>query len=120
MNWKPDKGKPICPQLCEQICLAIAVGTYGPGGRLPSVRELAAAIGVNPNTVQHAMETLELQGVLVSVRCNGWYVAEDISPAQQTLSRLREDKTAVYFQDMISLGMTAENIKQYVKEWEYE
>ncbi len=120
MIWKPDKNKPICPQICERVCLSVAVGEYTPGQRLPSVRDLATYWGVNPNTVQHAMETLELQGILYSVRGTGWFVAEDIGPASETLYRLRREKTAEYFQAMELLGMTAEGIKHYVEEWNYE
>lgn len=120
MNWKPDKSKPICPQICEQVCLLVAMGSYAPGQRLPSVRELATMLGVNPNTVQHAMETLELQGILHSVRGCGWFVAEETGVAAESLQRLRREKTAEFFRAMEALGMTAEETKTYVKEWEYE
>ena len=52
-----DKKRPICPQLCEQICVNIACGRYKEGERMPSVREMALEAGVNPNTVQHALWT---------------------------------------------------------------
>lgn len=120
MEWKPDKNKPIGPQICEQICLAVAVGQYASGQRLPSVRELASALGVNPNTVQHAMESLELQGILYSVRGTGWFVAEDTAVAMQTLLRLRQEKTAEYFRAMQALGLSVEKTKQYVEEWKHE
>ena len=120
MNWKPDKSKPICPQICEQVCLLVAMGSYAPGQRLPSVRELATYWGVNPNTVQHAMETLELQGILYSVRGTGWFVADDIGLATETLQRLRRERTAEYFRAMEALGMTGEETKNYVEAWKYE
>ena len=73
-----DKKRPLCPQLCEQICVGIACGKYIEGERLPSVREMAIEAGVNPNTVQRAYETLETKGVLYSVRGSGWYITKGI------------------------------------------
>ena len=117
MIWTLDKKRPICPQICEQICVRIACGRFAPGERLLSVREVALEAGVNPNTVQRSFETLEQQGILYSVRGSGWFVNEDISPAKETLVRLLEEKTAAYFEAMGTLGLDPEAIKNYVKEW---
>lgn len=118
MTWQLDKGRPLCPQIGEQLCLQIALGVFKPHERLFSVREAAMAAGVNPNTVQHAFEQLEQQGILYSVRGSGWFVAEDVSLATQTLERLLAEKTAAYFDTMRALGLDTAKIKQYVKEWD--
>ena len=112
-----DKKRPICPQLCEQICVNIAWGRYKEGERMPSVREMAVEAGVNPNTVQRAYETLETQGVLYSVRGSGWFVTEKESGSSQILEKLLREKTEEYFAALKALGMSEEQIKQYVKEW---
>ncbi len=117
MQWILDKQRPVCPQLCEQVCLHIALGDIQPGERLYSVRETALAAGVNPNTVQRAYEQLEQEGILHSVRGSGWYVADDITPARQTLDAIRREKTHDYIAAMAALGLTADDIKTYIKEW---
>ena len=48
MEWKLDDDRPIWLQLSQQLARRIVTGTYPPGSRLPSVRELAAEAGVNP------------------------------------------------------------------------
>ena len=111
MTWHLDKGRPLCPQIGEQLCLQIALGHFKPHERLFSVREAAIAAGVNPNTVQHAFEQLEQQGILYSVRGSGWFVAEDVSLARQTLERLLADKPAAYCEPMRALGMSPEATK---------
>lgn len=66
----------------------IAAGVYGPGERLPSVRELAAEAGVNPNTMQRAMADLESRGLAVANRTAGRCVTNDmetIKPCGQDL-----------------------------------
>lgn len=120
MGWVLNKNRPVCPQICELICVDIVNGVFGPDGRVPSVRDMAVMVGVNPNTVQKAMETLESEGLLYSVRGSGWYVQEDISRAREVLHRIRREKTADYFDVMRTLGMTTDDIKDFVKEWENE
>lgn len=110
-----DKAKPLCPQLCEQVCLKIALGEFLPGEKMLSVRETALVAGVNPNTVQKAFEKLELDGILYSVRGSGWFVCEDITNAKHALDNLIAEKTKDYFDSLHALGMSSEEIKDYVK-----
>ena len=117
MNWDLDKDRPICPQLCEIICVQIASGEVGAGDRLRSVRELAVEAGVNPNTVQKSYEELERMGLIYSARGSGWYVGDDTSVAKKAVEDLVKSKTSRYFSDMHKMGFDEESIKQYVKEW---
>lgn len=117
MEWRLDKNKPLCPQIGEQLCLRIAVGEFRAGERLLSVREVALAAGVNPNTVQRSFESLEQEGILYSVRGSGWYVAEDISRARAALERMWAEKTAAYVQEMTALGMNLDEVKNFVAAW---
>ena len=120
MKWTLDKSKALCPQICEKVCLKIALGEFNAGEKMMSVRETALLAGVNPNTVQKAFETLEQDGILYSVRGSGWFVCEDISRAKETLDTLIYKKTSDYFAALYSLGMDNESIKNYVKEWDNE
>lgn len=117
MEWVIDKGRPICPQICEQLCLRIANGMFAPHEKILSVREIAVAAGVNPNTVQRSLEELERRGVLYSVRGSGWFVADDIGLAKEVLNGILAQKTADYFAAMQILGMDTAAVKEYVKEW---
>lgn len=117
MDWIIDKNRPICPQICEQLCLLVAGGTYAPNEKIPSVREIAVTAGVNPNTVQRSLEELEHKGVLNSVRSSGWFVCEDVGQARGVLNEILAKKTADYFAAMRVLGMDAAAVKEFVKEW---
>ena len=120
MIWKLDKNRPVCPQICEMLCVSIANGTYGPEQRLPSVREIATGLGVNPNTVQRALETLEEQELLYSMRGSGWYVGQDTHRAGEVLDRMRRDKTAAFFSEMEMLGMSPKEVITFIKTYERE
>lgn len=117
MKLKLNKSRAICPQLCEQLCASIAAGDYLPGQRLMSVRELAMTVGVNPNTVQHAFDLLEQQGILYSQRGSGWYIAQDISAACALHEKTVKDRLMDFFRDMEQMGICREKAKEMVKEW---
>lgn len=117
MKWYLDKSRPICPQICEQLCVRIASGEFAPNERLLSVREVAVMAGVNPNTVQKSFEQLESQGLIYSVRGSGWYVGEDISLAKAQADELIRSKTNDYISDMEQLGFSYEQMLHYIKEW---
>jgi GntR family transcriptional regulator len=71
---RPDAGEPIYHQLVRQIKHAVASGALARGAQMPSVRQLAAELIINPNTVVRAYGELEHAGVLEGVPGRGWYV----------------------------------------------
>ena len=117
MEWTLDKSRPICPQICEQVCLRIVLGEFQAGERLLSVRDVALAAGVNPNTVQKSFDILEEKGILYSQRGSGWFVSEDVASAREMYSEILNEKTAEYFSAMRALGMDHAQTKKYVSEW---
>lgn len=118
MTWHLDKNKALCPQICQQLCAKIAAGQIQPGEKLMSVREVAVTAGVNPNTVQSAFNQLEQQGVLYSVRGAGWYANTDITAARELREKLIKEKIAAFFVELSAMGISGEDVKQIVKEWE--
>lgn len=72
-------SQPLHQQIEEQICSLIATGMLRPNDWLPSVRQLATDISINPNTVQRAYASLEEKGVIVSVKGRGSFVSPDLS-----------------------------------------
>jgi GntR family transcriptional regulator len=66
-----DDGLAIYDQIVRQIKYAVASGTLAPGEWIPSVRELARQLTVNPNTIQRAYQQLQADGVLEPVRGRG-------------------------------------------------
>ena len=120
MNWSLDKKRPICPQICEKLCVLIASGELGAGDRLMSVRDVALNAGVTPNTVQKSFEQLEQQGVIYSIRGSGWYVSDNVDVARQVFDDLVHTKTVNYLNDMESIGLSKKDIINIIKEFRYE
>lgn len=72
----PAASTPIYRQIIDQVKEKILLGAFSPGDKLPSVRELATQITINPNTIQKAYQELERQNIIVTVQGRGTFVAE--------------------------------------------
>ena len=97
MSESFDASRPIYAQLVERLKAKILAGTYPPGGHLESVRDLAAAAGVNPNTMQRALAQLETEGLVRTERTAGRYVTEDTGLIEQ----LREESARMLAEDFL-------------------
>jgi len=85
-------GVPVYRQMMDQMKYYVAGGTLRPGDQLPSIRELAGALAVNPTTVVKAYTELEREGVIEMRHGKGAFVAElpaALPPAEQELALRR-------------------------------
>ena len=118
MDWKLADGRPIWVQLHEQLRQRIATGVYPRGSRMPSVRELAAEAGVNPNTMQRALAQLEADGLVVTNRTAGRTVTEDGVVLSRICIELANERIREYLQSMALLGFTKAEAVELLKKWE--
>lgn len=84
MEVDANSPVPIFEQIVDGVCAAVAAGVHRPGELVPSVRQQAVSLRVNPNTVQRAYEHLERAGVLEGRRGSGMAVtagAKDLAAA---------------------------------------
>lgn len=87
MAWTFKNDRPIYFQIADVIKRDIFAGKYAPGDKLPGVRDIAMTAAVNPNTVQHAMNMLEEEGLFSTSGTAGRFVTDD----PETLARLRNE-----------------------------
>lgn len=114
MAWELDADRPIYAQLVERIQMQIVSGYYLPGGKLPSVRELASEAAVNPNTMQKAFAELERSGLIITQRTNGRNVTEDTELILSIKQGLAKEHMEVFFSKMRELGYTGAEIRVLV------
>lgn len=81
-------GVPFYRQIIERVKVGIARGVLGAGDQLPTVRQLAADLSVNPNTVIRAYRQMEIEGVLTTQQGSGTFVS-DHRPEIDELERRR-------------------------------
>jgi len=89
--------RPIYEQVRDALRLHILGGTIAPEEKLPSVRELAASLAINPNTIQRAYRELESEGLIYTMAGKGAFASSDGSAAarrkEMLLEKLRQDMT---------------------------
>ncbi|MDO4287472.1 MAG: GntR family transcriptional regulator [Eubacteriales bacterium] len=122
MQWNLTDDRPIYAQLMETITLSITSGALPAGSRLPSVRDLAAEAGVNPNTMQRALSELERAGLLYSQRTAGRFVTDQLENITQKRKELAMEQIHAFLRSMRDMGYTSEEtialIRQAIKEEE--
>lgn len=106
---------PIYLQIVSEIKKQIVSGKLIPGERIPSVRELALTYKVNPNTMQKALIELEENGLIKTERTNGKFVTEDENIINKIKNDYADNLTQNYLSEMISLGITKQEIKERIK-----
>ncbi|MCR6110192.1 GntR family transcriptional regulator [Bacillus sp. A301a_S52] len=81
----PKQPIPLYEQIIQQVKEMYAKGLLKPNEKLPSVRELASHMVINPNTVSKAYQELERQGIIATIRGRGTFIVkQDIKPAPPT------------------------------------
>ena len=120
MEWTFRSDLPIYAQLVEQIKLAIVSGVYAPGERLSSVRDMATEAGVNPNTLQRALQELERQGLVFPQRTAGRFVTEDTRVIESCRLSLAREQLRTFLEAMKKLGYKKAEISSLLQEEEEE
>lgn len=120
MAWNLDSDRPVYTQILEVIQLRIIAGTYRPGGKIPSVRELAAEAGVNPNTMQKALAELERSGLVMAQRTSGRIVTEDMEMISKTRNMLAQKQVREFVDRMRELGFDKKEIMILLEQAEGE
>lgn len=110
-------GVPFYRQIIEQIKFGIARGGLGPGDRLPTVRQLAVNLSINPNTVIRAYRELEIEGVLESQQGSGTFIGGrkpeiDRLEKQRMLNQILTDLLARASSYGLSLDDVLEGLRQ--------
>lgn len=108
MPWDFADNLPIYAQLVDRLKQRIVTGEYPPGGKLPSVRELATEAAVNPNTVQRAFSELESSGLIYTLRTSGKYVTDDESAIEDAKQQLAAAHIRAYRAAMRAMGYSDE------------
>lgn len=113
----PSNGLAIYDQISRQIKFAIANGALRGGELIPSVRELALRIAVNPNTVARAYRDLQVEGMLEPVRGEGLRVKEGAQEGCRSERRsLLKARLQAAIAECRSGGLTTKEIRSLIDE----
>ena len=108
--------RPIYEQIVERITELAITGVLPPHEKLPSVRQLAMELSINPNTIQRSYQILEQNGVIYSQKGRGSFVSESFESLRQERERdiLRQIKKLAV--DALRLNMEREKLVDQIEQ----
>ena len=107
-------SRPIYTQIIDGLRQQITAGVLEPGDKLPSVRELASELAINPNTIQRSYRQLEMEGWIVTVPGKGCFVCDNEAQIGQEVERWYtafDEATA----SLIALGVSREQMIERIR-----
>ena len=114
---RPNSTVPIHEQIAAQVVFGVAAGDPPPGELVPSVRDLAQRLVVNPNTVARAYQDLERLGILETKRGRGMEVTADAPALCDTRRReIVRARVGDALREAVAGGLTADDVLTLVEE----
>jgi len=116
-----SSGVPIYRQIIQQIEKGVAGGLLSPGDQLPTVREVALDLTINPNTVARAYRELEGSGIIESVQGRGTYISGTASHLSgKAREKMIKDKLEEIVREAQQLNLNPAKIEELLKEALFE
>ncbi|MCM3586710.1 GntR family transcriptional regulator [Mesobacillus maritimus] len=110
MGEEFQASKPIYMQIVDKIISEIVQGKRRPGDKLPSVREMAVNMGVNPNTIQRTYTELERLKLVESRRGQGTFVAANEEVMEELGTEMQEEIIELFIQKMEEIGVSKDQL----------
>ena len=112
MDFK--KQKPIYMQIADSLCERIVAGEWQQDERIPSVREVAASLGVNPNTVMRTFDYLQSSEIIYNRRGVGYFVSDKAPDRIEAMHKqyFLEEEVPYFLNRMKMLGSTWEELNE--------
>ena len=118
MSILQNQSTPVFIQVADEIRHGILGGKYNPGEQIPTVRQIAYDLSVNPNTVQKALLLLEGEGLLFTKATIGRFVTEDEEFIDGVRERVKRETLESLIREAELLGVSRSDIINYIKEGE--
>jgi GntR family transcriptional regulator len=112
----PRSGVPIYQQIVEQVKRSVALGILQAGEQLPTVKQLALDLTINPNTVARAYRDLERDSVIETAPGRGSFVRADgaLDSARSAASDVARDALALAFREAKSVGLSRRDVRDLI------
>lgn len=109
-----SNDKPIFLQLADMIKSDIISGKMKASDKLESVRELAFKYSINPNTVQKSLQVLENEGLIITDRTNGKFIADNIKQIATERKKTIDYEIRLFINKMQGFGLSLKEIKEQI------
>jgi DNA-binding transcriptional regulator YhcF (GntR family) len=120
MKMTFDKNQPLFMQIIQDFKQRLVKGSLMPGDKIPSVRELAAELGVTPNTLQRAFLELEREGFIRTERTSGRYATDDEKKLKVLRREMSREAVKNYIGSMNALGFSVKEAQEAAMRYDEE
>jgi len=115
LSLDSNDNRPIYVQIVDEVRRGLARGTLGPEDPLPSVRELASSLRINPRTVMQAYAALEREGLAYVQRGKGTYISGDVRPDERERPHLAREVAERALREARRSGLDLEDLIEALK-----
>src|SRR5207253_5899850 len=113
----PRSGVPVYRQIIDQVTGGIAAGALAPGDQLPTVRQLAVDLAINPNTVVRAYRELEIRGILETQQGTGTFIsAKKVKPDEADRDRRLDQLVGEFVARAGAAGFTVDDLLERLRD----
>ena len=117
MTEQFQSSKPIYMQIVDKIVVEIINGKQQHGDKLPSVREMAVQMGVNPNTIQRTYSELERMGIVETRRGQGTFVVENQELLNEIKGSIQAEIIRDFVKQMTEMGVSKEHMIRHLQHY---
>lgn len=115
INLDYQSRTPIYEQIIKQIEKYVALGILKPKEQIPSIREMAGNLGINPNTVKKAYSELENKGVIQTFSTKGTFISDNIDEIKKINIESKIDEIKEIINELEKFGITKDEIIERLK-----
>lgn len=106
---------PIYEQIVNNIEKYVALGILKPRDQVPSIREMASSLGVNPNTVKKAYDILENRNIITTISTKGTFISDDTKRATEDKINREIEMIKKKIEELSKMGISKEEIMGMIK-----
>lgn len=116
MQLNFNSPKPIYLQMVDEVKRALARGELSPGDKIPSHKEQAQILQVNPNTVQRAYQEMEREGLTETLRGQGTFIRNDPAMLNDIRTGMAHAAVRQFVEELQGLGIKPEEMERLLRE----
>ena len=117
INLDYQSRVPIYEQIVNNIENYVAVGILKEKEQIPSIRDMASSIGVNPNTIKKSYDILENKGIITTISTKGTFISENTKKATKEKIDREFNNIKKSVQELTKLGLNLDDIIERIKKW---
>ncbi len=116
INLDYQSRTPIYEQIINEIEKYVSLGILKPQEQIPSIRDMASSLGINPNTVKKAYSELENRGVIQTISTKGTFIAQDTDKVKNDKIESKINDIKKIINELEKIGITKEEVIKRINE----